>query len=244
MMNVLKLLLIAPALLGAAVAVALAPGRSSDPALPVADPDAARAALQRQEERERGPYRIDALPLGTTVSAFRRLDFLPETARRGRTAICSDEPAGAVLPAIRPNSADRPGAVRCGVFGPRGEGDQPPPVVLEFFGEPFLPAFVFYRAKDDAEPRLAVLSLSTRNERFPVVLDLLRRSYGLPINYEMSRWSSVNGLPVTNATYHWSNGVSSIRLDMLSFELDRLSINFLYDALWDALVARGAGIED
>jgi hypothetical protein len=186
------------------------------------------------------PYAVDEFRLGTPLSEFREVERLAETPVEGarQALVCSGEDS-AGADRVQPNPHLREaGAIKCTPLLWR-PGDETPVIgTLELFGEHVECEFLFYRGRNDTEPRLTQITLGFNNQRFQNILAIFRRAYGQPTGFEVDGVTTIFGSDLPNATYVWENRVSTIRLDTYSVTLDRMSVIFVQNELWDELGRR------
>jgi hypothetical protein len=193
-----------------------------------------------QAQLRRAPFSMDRIPLGLPLSEFRNLAFVNELARAQLEVICSDAPSAGRLITLRASSYDRPGALRCGIFQQSPDAD-PVPAKIKLFGQEVVSGFVFHKPPRGDDPRLTIATAVLPNDQFETVLALFQKIYGQPSDYELSAAGSLYGTGASNATYRWTNGVSTIRLDSLSLEFDKMSVLFAYDDILDRLPSSQPG---
>jgi hypothetical protein len=182
------------------------------------------AAAQQQPRA----YSLRDIRLGTSISELRQLTFVDEEDRPGLRLICSNEPDASRLERLRLTMTDRPGAVRCAVFE-KADTDDPRPWTLDYLGGQTQPTMILYRRELDRELRVAQIVGTMPNNRFQQIIALMQKAYGSPSGYEMSGMGTMLGSDMLNATYHWNNGISSIRADLLSVELDKMTLVFTHE---------------
>jgi hypothetical protein len=199
---------------------------------------AALAPGDAPAQRQGQPYAIHDLRLGTPLKQFRSLERW-EDGDDNRRLACSNEgtPAGDL---VRPSGdMQAAGAIRCAVVRPRpNEPGEWTLVRLNFFGQEADAGFVFYRRPEDPDHRLTQVELALDNQYFATVLSLFRRTYGQPTAFDLNSVSTLFGAQLSNATYMWNNPHSSIRMDMFSVSIDRMSVMFAHTELWDDLGAK------
>ena len=175
------------------------------------------------------PYAMHEIRLGTTLTQLRQLRFLNDEEQDRLRLICSIDPEGAHIELLDTVRLGRPGAVRCALFE-RGEGKDIRPGKIRIFGEAIQPTLMLYKKQHDTDYRLAQIGATLHGDRFTQVVTLMRQTYGAPTNYEMTNIETSEG-DIGNASWSWSNGVSSIRANLLALDLDHMSVTFTYDAL-------------
>jgi hypothetical protein len=179
------------------------------------------------------PYAMHDIRLGTPLTQLRQLRFLNDEEQDKLRLVCSTDPEGAhaiVLDTIR---IGRPGAVRCALFE-RGADSSLKPGKIQIFGEATQPTLILYKGENDRDFRLAQIGATLQGDRFTQVVTLMRQTYGAPTNYEMTNIETSEG-DVGNASWLWTNGVSSIRAELLGLDLDHMSVTFSYDALMNEI---------
>jgi hypothetical protein len=192
------------------------------------------------QQRAARPYAVHEFRLGITLTDFRAIPRLTETTDKSlvQRVVCSNDGKDVVgVERVQP-SADlkEAGAIKCGLLVSK-PGDEPVIGSLELFGERVECEFLFYRAKNDSDYRLAQITLGFNNRRFTNVINLFRRTYGQPSGFDVDGMT-VLGNDLPNATYLWDNRLSTIRLDMFSVALDRMSVIFVHNELWEELGAK------
>jgi hypothetical protein len=178
-----------------------------------------------QAQGARRPFVMYGIQLGLSLAEFRQLRFLDDSERQRLEVLCSGDqsPVG-----LRLSVPDRSEAVRCGIFE-RGTDPNRLPPLIDFFGYPAHSSFVFFRRPRDNDPILTLASFTISTAHFEEILAIFQKVYGPPSDYELSAAESLFGIRSINATYRWNNSVSSIRLDSLALELDKMSVGFAYD---------------
>jgi hypothetical protein len=178
-------------------------------------------ALAQTEPAPR-PYSLQEIRLGTSLSELRRLRFLDSDQRAGVELICSPDKRDASHDPLSPLSEPvEHGMFRCALFDRQGGEDAP--ATMEIFAQRASPAFVMYRGRHDSEPRLYQISVRLRNDHFQDIINIMRRAYGQPYNYQIAELQTTYG-DMLNATYYWNNGVSGIEADLFTVDLNMMSI--------------------
>jgi hypothetical protein len=192
-------------------------------------PATAAAQGTRTTQRPPAPYSVHDIRLGTTLASFRELERWRDLPSGARLA-CSDEKSEAGE-TVRP-SADMQaaGAIRCAAVAFLKDRfvEQP----LEFFGQSGNAGFVFYKREKEPDYRLAQVNLAFDNKYFNTVLNTFRRAYGQPTNFDVNSVTTLFGASLSNATYEWSNSVSTIRMDTFAVTIERMSVMFAHNELW------------
>jgi hypothetical protein len=191
------------------------------------------------QQRAPRPYAVHEFRLGITLAEFRKIPRLTEPPNKDveQTLVCSTDGKVPGVDKVQPSpDLKEAGAMKCGLFAAK-PGDEPVIGSLELFGERVECEFLFYRAKNDTEYRLAQITLGFSNRGFQNIINIFRRTYGQPSGFDVDGMR-VLGSDLPNATYRWDNIVSSIRLDMFSVSLDRMSVIFIHNGLWDELGAK------
>ena len=180
-------------------------------------------------QRPPAPYAVHDIRLGTTLAAFKEMERWADLRDPARL-VCSDEKSEAGEK-VRPGAdMQAAGAVRCAVVAlAKDEFVEQP---LEFFGQSATIGFVFYRRDKDPDFRLAQVNLAFDNKYFNTVLNTFRRAYGQPTNFDVNSVTTLFGASLSNATYEWSNAVSTIRMDTFAVTIERMSVMFAHNELW------------
>ena len=182
------------------------------------------------------PYALHEIRLGMPLSEFRELERWHEAQAQQKALVCSgDEHPGAAT--VRPTpDVIAAGAIRCAVVKLESAGEQQfAPAVSEFFGERGDAGFIFYQRSDDADFRLTQINLFFDNKVFQTILNLFRRAYGPPTDFDITALTTLFGATLANSSYSWDNRVSSIRMDTFSVTIERMSVMFAHNELFGEL---------
>jgi hypothetical protein len=138
---------------------------------------------------------------------------------------------------VRPTAnVDAAGAIRCAVVKVDSAAEQRyAPALIEFFGERADAGFIFYQRQDDPDLRLTQIILFLDNKVFQTVLNLFRRAYGPPTDFDITALTTLFGARLANSSYTWDNKVSSIRMDTFSVTIERMSVMFAHNELFGEL---------
>ncbi len=173
------------------------------------------------------PYALRDMRVGTPLADLRQLNFLDGEQRKKIRLLCSNDPEAEGLDVLHPFATGRPGTIRCALFE-RGNERVPKLAKFEVFAEKIEPILLCWRGKRDREIRLMQIVALFSNARFTQIIELMQRTYGPPSNYQLTTYETVFG-PMTNGSYFWSNGVSSIQADYLTLDVERMSVVLSYD---------------
>jgi hypothetical protein len=190
-------------------------------------------------QRATQPYAAGDFRLGAFLRDLRQIEGLAPSAGGDQRFVCSNDPAGPGVDKMKPSpDLVGAGAIKCGVLLFRPGEDEPVIGSLEFFGGRSECEFLFYRRADEADYRLAQITLAMDNQRFSDVISLFRRAYGQATGFDVNSITTMFGAQLPNATYVWDNRISTIRLDMYSVTIERMSITFVHNELWDEFGAK------
>lgn len=194
-------------------------------------------AMPCHAQRTARPYAVHEYRLGATLSDVRAIRHPVARSDGEQKLVCSnDDSAGADKLRPSPDLVEA-GAIKCG-FLTFFAGDEPVIATLDLFAERVECELLFYRRMADKDYRLAQITLGFANRRFQNVVAIFRRAYGQPISFDVDGISTVFGADLPNLTYYWDNVASSIRLDQFSVSLERMSVIFVHNELWDELGAK------
>jgi hypothetical protein len=193
------------------------------------------AAAQGQRTASR-PYALHEIRLGMTLSEFRELERWHDAQAEQKELVCSGDEHPAVV-VIRPTpDVNAAGAIRCAVVKVESAAEQRySPALVEFFGERGDVGFIFYQRSEDTELRLTQINLFFDNKVFQTILNLFRRAYGPPSDFDISALTTLFGATLANSSYSWDNRVSSIRMDTFSVTIERMSVMFAHNELFGEL---------
>lgn len=207
----------------------------------LAAPWAARSAPVPAPAR---PYSVRDIPLGITLTEFRRL---PHPDARAEARIhCSNEPGAGDLEGLTLTAtllqAD---AIKCGFYQLEraAEGARLATAPMGFFGEQITPLFLFYRSEGAADYSLAQITFALSNSRAGELIGLFYRAFGTTASLDVTSVPTSFGAEMSDVTYVWHNGVSTIQLDSLSFVLNEMSVVFFDNQLWADLSERLTAVE-
>src|SRR5258708_4879181 len=120
------------------------------------------AVTGHAQQRAPRPYAVHEFRLGISLAEFRKIPRLTEPPSENveQTLVCSTDAKSSDVDKMQPNpDLKEAGAIKCGLFAAKA-GDQPVIGSLDLFGERTECEFLFYRAKNDTEFRLAQITLS------------------------------------------------------------------------------------
>jgi hypothetical protein len=193
------------------------------------------------------PYSLRDIPLGITLSQFRRTPH-PDAEPRAAAAqiLCSDDPGVGGLEGLAlTTTLLQADAKKCGYFvkakGP--DGDQLVAAPMAFLGEEISPLFLFYRPEGAADYALAQITFGISNHRGNEIIGLFYRAFGGTASLDVVSVPTTFGTEMSNIRYVWKNDLSSIELDSLSFVLNQMSAVFIESRLWSDLSDRMATID-
>ena len=193
------------------------------------------AAAQGQRTTSR-PYALHEIRLGMPLSEFRELERWHDLQAEQKELVCSgDEHPAATI--VRPTpDVNAAGAIRCAVVKVESAAEQRySPAIVEFFGERADVGFIFYQRPEDTDLRLTQINLFFDNKVFQTILNLFRRAYGPPSDFDISALTTLFGATLANSSYSWDNRVSSIRMDTFSVTIERMSVMFAHNELFGEL---------
>jgi hypothetical protein len=192
------------------------------------------------------PYSLRNIPLGITLTQFRRTPH-PDAAARTTPAevVCSGDDGSSRIEGLTlTTTLLQADTKKCGYYSKApSTGEQFVGVPVAFLGETVSPLFLFYRPEGAADYALAQITFGISNRRGSEVIGLFYRAYGSSASLDVTSVSTTFGTEMSNIRYVWKNDLSSLQLDSLSFVLDQMSVVFAESRLWSDLSDRMTTID-
>jgi len=192
------------------------------------------------------PFSVRDIPVGISLTEFRRLHHPDADKYRGAKIYCSTDPGvGAIEALAMPPTLLQADTLKCGFFqlAAAAEGERLTSAPLTFLGEEISPLFLFSRPEGARDYALAQITFAMSNRRGGQTIELFYRAFGGVTSLDVTGVSTTFGSDMSNIRYIWRNEQSSIQLDSLSFVLTEMSVVFYDNRLWSDLSERIATIE-
>ncbi len=162
------------------------------------------------------PYSLRNIPLGITLTQFRRTPH-PDAAARTTPAevVCSGDAGSSRIEGLTlTTTLLQADTKKCGYYSKApSTGEQFVGAPMAFLGETVSPLFLFYRPEGAVDYALAQITFGISNRRGSEVIGLFYRAYGSSASLDVTSVSTTFGTEMSNIRYVWKNDLSSLQLD-------------------------------